>query len=166
MSCHYKYKGKIYSESEILEKLGKDNSKEINERLFPILHSMGITVTSLEQYEQITGKNLDNDIIALADSLNMLIAVNDKKADETTLPEELMHLAIAQQGLPDGIKSLVAQTSEFKQWSQTYLEKYNNNIDLVLSEIAGKIGAEVLIKKISRDRDWETRDLIPSGSPC
>lgn len=156
MACKYTYKNKEYSKYELGKVLQAEESKKIADRLIPLLHASGIKQVSIENYESITGKKVDKDVTALADSARQLIAVNESKASENTLPEEISHLVIPNyEGTReyDRAMELVESTPEYKENEQVYMQKYKGDKRLVKLEVLGKLLSNHIVKAIKREGD-------------
>lgn len=151
---------------DVYYQLHENSNSEVNKRLnrhvTRVLKKLGIKVVSIEAYKKSYADRIGEDVmpIAIADLTNKIIAVNEKRMDLTTLPEEAAHFIVEamwdepimrtirgvnEEGLPtnDYLRSS-------KYWSENYnfyIEKYQGDEVKVEKEIVGKILAERMVEQ-------------------
>lgn len=129
-----------------------EQSSYIFEELKSILENMGVTVTTLDWYNEVTGQQLDEK--ALVDLSRAMVALS--KGESELLAEELGHIIIEHQVDSYEFKralKLVEKTDEYKTWYSTYIEKYDGDKEKVAKEVLGKLLSEHILKGIARRKD-------------
>ena len=131
------------------------NSK-LNRRLEGLLSDWGIGVGALSELEEKQGINGITDFdcaITTANGLKTLIRVAKGQRGQDVLPEEFAHFAIEAVNTPLKARITNILSDEnileriFGATYQDYMNKYNNNLDLMAVEALGKIMADVLNDK-------------------
>lgn len=148
-----------------LENEGRESKEDIAAALVPVLDKYGIKLSDLQHYAEVTGKTINESVVALADPFRKVIAVAKGKMDSTTLPEELAHIVI--ENNVDGYEmeralKYVEGTNEYAKEADRYRDKYKADdpqadetiIETkVKKEILGKILGKHILKNIERDGD-------------
>ena len=131
------------------------NSK-LNRRLEQLLSDWGIGVGALSELEEKQGINGITDFdcaLTTANGLKTLIRVAKGQRGQDVLPEEFAHFAIEAVDTPLKNRMTNVLSDEnileriFGDEYQNYMNKYNNNLDLMAVEALGKIMADVLNDK-------------------
>ena len=144
----------ILSQSKVEgKKSTAKQADDLADRLQPFLNKLGISLTGLEEYKLKYKAKFNKELtsVAIADIANKIIAINEDRADETTLPEEVAHFAIYALGLDHTlVKSILKQVEHTDLYSQEF-EKYNKlydgDIEQVKLEIAGKLLGAAIVSK-------------------
>lgn len=145
--------------------INQDN-KELNDKLYVWLNNLGVKTTSLESYKNSYFEKYNEEItpIAIADSANMVIAVNEDRIKEDTLPEEVAHFAIWGLGkdhtLINKVLSNIDKTDIYKEIFEKYIKVYKGDVEKVKLEAAGKLLSKAVLRKDKEIRASLTDKLI------
>lgn len=123
---------------------------QVIEELKRLLSESGIEMSSIEHWQEMTGKKATDGANALADLASKMIAVREGKLSAEVLAEEIAHFVIgAQQGSElEAMLDLVERTETWKQASQQYLDAYAGNERMAKMEVLGKILSDRIIKNV------------------
>lgn len=119
-------------------------NETLNDKLTSILTGLGVKVEFLDNLPQETATGL-------WDSFNQIVQVAKDKQSKETLPEEASHAIIDGMLNDPSVQSLLKQTKKlgYKQvlGEQTaeYEKLYNNDVDLLTKEAAGKLLSQAII---------------------
>ena len=122
----------------------KTFDKRLNEKLISILTGLGIKVEFLDNLPQ------DN-ATGLWDSFNKIIQVAKDKQSLKTLPEEAAHAIIDGLLGDPSVQNLIKQVNKLGyknilgEQTAEYEKLYNNDVDLLNKEVAGKLLAKAFI---------------------
>ena len=122
----------------------KTFDKRLNEKLISILTGLGIRVEFLDNLSQ------DN-ATGLWDSFNKIIQVAKDKQSLETLPEEAAHAIIDGLLGDPSVQNLIKQVNKLGyknilgEQTAEYEKLYNNDVDLLNKEVAGKLLAKAFI---------------------
>jgi len=146
----------------------------LKERLLDFLKSIGVTVTTIEEYnKKFAQKNggADPSAEALADFANQIVAFREGTGDINTLAEETAHFIVEgwnEEEIEDLLRN-IHKTDSYQQHAETYRAIYTNenpNMSaeevekLVRKEILGKELANALVTKFSTEGKTETQVSI------
>jgi len=121
--------------------------------LLDIMSDLKIDLKTIEEWQKITGKKVAQDVDALADPINQIIAFKQGQLTKEKLSEEVVHIMMAHSkygNQKDYEKALkyVERTDEWKKDGQRYTERYESE-ELAKREILHKIGAEYLLNEVT-----------------
>lgn len=125
---------------------------ELTRSIKTLLNKLGISVTSIEDYEKnntIKNGNVPASSSALMDVVNKIMAFRDGVITKEDLIEETMHLieASLDPNLTEGVRKNIHNTPEWKEHSKHYYEVYSREYsgekleEMVRREILGKVMA-------------------------
>jgi hypothetical protein len=140
----------------------KDSDQEILEAITGFLQSLGVSVTSIEQYsENYKVKNgVNPDANALADIANKVIALKEGTVSKEVFLEEVSHFLVEsfqdQKGI-DAILEDVKYTDEYLESRDTYMEAYANQ-GYEGAELERMVAREVLGKILAKQLAGEYKD--------
>jgi len=146
MSCVYTYKGKDYSEDEIVSLLAKEDSisNNLKEGLVNLVNQLGFKVENFEQYakeyKERTGEDLSENIEAVYDSFKNVLAFK-KGTNPGAVTEELAHLVVAL--LPEDSRlqralNRIVDSPIYKEYYDTYSKLYKGDEARIQREILAK----------------------------
>lgn len=119
-------------------------NQTLNDRLISILTGLGIKVDFLDNLPQETATGLWN-------SFNQIIQVSKGKQSVETLPEEAAHAIIDGMLNDPSVQNLIKQVNKLGyknvlgEQTSEYEKLYNNDLELLNKEAAGKILAKAII---------------------
>lgn len=166
--------GSFSDTDNIYFQLGNENvqNAKVAEAMIPLLNKYGIKTTSLQEYADQTGTDLNTACVALADSFRKVIAIAKGKEDSTTLPEEFAHIIVdTELGGYELRRALgyVVNTYEYREKSEQYRKVYaakhpdaeESTIETkVRKEILGQLLGKHIIKKIERKGDFSLMRML------
>ena len=116
-----KYSGEVPS-NEL-----RDTSPEIISKVKQVIDKMGVNVKDLTEYAKENPTIDESSVNAVADLAAGVIAISEAKADESTLTEEMVHIATAiiEQRNPELVTEMISKIGRFKIYKDT-LEAYKN----------------------------------------
>lgn len=116
-----KYNGEVPS-NEL-----RDTSPEIISKVKQVIDKMGVNVKDLTEYAKENPTIDESSVNAVADLAAGVIAISEAKADESTLTEEMVHIATAiiEQRNPELVTEMISKIGRFKIYKDT-LEAYKN----------------------------------------
>jgi hypothetical protein len=116
-----KYNGKVPA-SELF-----DTSSEMMTKIKKVIDKMGVIIQDLTEYAK-QNPNVDvSSVNGVADLAAGVIAISEAKADESTLTEEMVHIATAiiEQRNPELVTEMISKIGRFKIYKDT-LEAYKD----------------------------------------
>lgn len=124
--------------------------------LFDVLNDLGISLTTIEEWQKLSDRKLADNVEALADPLRNLIAFKQGKLTKDRLSEEIVHIMMSHSKYAssrDYGKALkyVERTDEWKSQGQEYTKTYGSE-ELAKREILHKIGSKVLLKNMELEK--------------
>ena len=116
-----KYNGEVPSNEM------RDTSPEIISKVKQVINKMGVNVKDLTEYAKENPTIDESSVNAVADLAAGVIAISEAKADESTLTEEMVHIATAiiEQRNPKLVTEMISKIGRFKIYKDT-LEAYKN----------------------------------------
>lgn len=151
-----------FSSDTVVSKKAKISEANLKLNLMTILTEMGVSVTSLKQYQdkfKQKSQNIPPSAEALADVVNRIVAFKDGQLTLDNLTEEVMHLIV--ETLPqeeiNGYSDLVRNSQEYQDYYEQYKDVYNNNEALIEKEILGKILKNITLNKVQGKENFVTR---------
>ena len=116
-----KYNGEVPSNEM------RDTSPEIISKVKKVIDKMGVNVQSLTEYAKENPTIDESSVNAVADLAAGVIAISEAKADESTLTEEMVHIATAiiEQRNPELVTEMISKIGRFKIYKDT-LEAYKD----------------------------------------
>ena len=105
----------------------RDTSPEIISKVKKVIDKMGVNVKSLTEYAKENPDIDESSVNAVADLAAGVIAISEAKADESTLLEEMVHIATAiiEQRNPELVTEMISKIGRFKIYKDT-LEAYKD----------------------------------------
>ncbi len=116
-----KYNGEVPSNEM------RDTSPDIISKVKQVINKMGVNVQSLTDYAKQNPAIDESSVNAVADLAAGVIAISEAKADESTLTEEMVHIATAiiEQRNPELVTEMISKIGRFKIYKDT-LEAYKD----------------------------------------
>lgn len=116
-----KYNGEVPSNEM------RDTSPEIISKVKKVIDKMGVNVKSLTEYAKENPAIDESSVNAVADLAAGVIAISEAKADESTLLEEMVHIATAiiEERNPELVTEMISKIGRFKIYKDT-LEAYKD----------------------------------------
>lgn len=178
MGCTLLYQDKEFQSPEELQKYGEENDiaeikeafhvesepidttpklpgdPELNKSITNFLEKRGIAVQSVDNFKNREGNKLN--AVAKADMLSKLIEVVENRANESTLPEEASHFAVAMLDNTPLLKSMMDKITSYDLYKDTMAEykgkkAYRNedgtiNLDKIKKEAIAKLVSDYILK--------------------
>lgn len=128
--------------------------EKLDKKLMSLMNDLGISLVNYDEYktwyEKRYGKPLTAN--AVADILNRSIAVREGTRRKDTLGEEVSHFIVyAMKEDPRVLEALdnIESTKYWEQYSEQYMEAYNNDVEKVKLEIVGKMLNDSLLDQVA-----------------
>lgn len=163
----------IYFANKLLEEVLKSNQiiqspqENLTERLYAFAQSLGISITTLENYLEQYGLRTGSPagIEALADMLYKVIAVSNGSPQQ--LSEEVAHFAVeyySNQEIVEKMLDKVDQTSEYQAEAARYRERYGRE-GLSGEQLERKVRKEILGKILAQkiQDNFNTQNAISAN---
>ncbi len=116
-----KYNGEVPSNEM------RDTSSDIISKVKQVINKMGVNVQSLTEYAKQNPAIDESSVNAVADLAAGVIAISEAKVDESTLTEEMVHIATAiiEQKNPKLVTEMISKIGRFKIYKDT-LDAYKD----------------------------------------
>ena len=142
-----------FSGDTVVSKNNKIDEVNLKLNLLNILSDMGVSVVTLQQYQEKFKKKSNNippSAEALADITNRVIAFKEGQLNIENLTEEVMHLIV--ETLPseqvEELSNFIKESQEYQDYYEKYKDVYNNDNSLIEKEILGKILKNITLNNI------------------
>ncbi len=140
---------KKWKNSNLFELNTVDKKNDLNSRANTLLLEYAKQNNIGVEFVDSLLKEYNNDPVAVYDSINKIIKINQNKADITTLPEELSHhltLALGKDHtLVKRALNLISRLDYRKELDDNYIEAYKDNSDLLKMEYLGKLISKQIV---------------------
>jgi len=128
--------------------------EKLDKRLMSLMNDLGISLVNYDEYKSWYEKRYGKPLTAnaVADILNRSIAVREGTRRKDTLGEEVSHFIVyAMKEDPRVLEALngVESTKYWEQYSEQYMEAYNNDVEKVKLEIVGKMLNDSLLDQVA-----------------
>jgi len=148
---------KINASPTFLQRESKEETvpdEKLDKRLMSLMNDLGISLVNYDEYKSWYEKRYGKPLTAnaVADILNRSIAVREGTRKRDTLGEEVSHFIVyAMKEDPRVLEALnnIESTKYWKQYSEQYMEAYNNDVEKVKLEIVGKMLNDSLLDQVA-----------------
>ena len=148
---------KINASPTFLQRESKEETvpdEKLDKRLMSLMNDLGISLVNYDEYKSWYEKRYGKPLTAnaVADILNRSIAVREGTRRKDTLGEEVSHFIVyAMKEDPRVLEALnnIESTKYWKQYSEQYMEAYNNDVEKVKLEIVGKMLNDSLLDQVA-----------------
>ncbi len=137
---------------------------ELNNKLIQVLNQIGISVTDFnfykDWYKLTYNVDLNENVAAVADLTNKLVAVAQDKENISTLPEEAAHFIIEtfnNTELQSKLLELVVNEPIYQEVVNDYSKLYNNDETKLRKEALGKLLVQSFIKQYTESTKIESK---------
>lgn len=143
------------NDTDVFPSIGQLNKKL--ENLFNVMNDLGISLRTIDWYQEVTGTAVGADVNALADPIRKVIAFKQGKLNVQDLAEEIMHIVMAHSDLSGDYEfqralKYVEDTPEYAENAELYRKKYKDE-NKVKKEILAQIAGKVLLRSQERKGD-------------